>query len=84
VRGKIIQSELVEEVATATAKACIAGGVITGILLTLSMIFPPIAVLWQCRSDALKLWQGACVVMDNAKIHCGAMVKELSKRQEQS
>ena len=23
-----------------------------------------------------KLWQGACVVMDNAKIHCGEMVKE--------
>jgi transposase len=23
-----------------------------------------------------KLWQGACVVMDNSKIHCGEMVKE--------
>ena len=23
-----------------------------------------------------KLWKGACVVMDNAKIHCGEMVKE--------
>ena len=23
-----------------------------------------------------KLWQGACAVMDNAKIHCGEMVKE--------
>ena len=23
-----------------------------------------------------KLWQGACVVMDNAKIHCGEMVKK--------
>ena len=22
-----------------------------------------------------KLWQGACVVMDNAKVHCGEMVK---------
>jgi transposase len=25
---------------------------------------------------APKLWQGACVVMDNAKIHCGEMVKK--------
>jgi transposase len=23
-----------------------------------------------------KLWKGACVVMDNAKIYCGGMVKE--------
>jgi len=23
-----------------------------------------------------KLWKGACLVMDNAKIHCGEMVKE--------
>jgi len=23
-----------------------------------------------------KLWKGACVVMDSAKIHCGEMVKE--------
>ena len=23
-----------------------------------------------------KLWKGACVVMDNAKIYCGEMVKE--------
>ncbi|WP_445249330.1 hypothetical protein [Microcoleus sp. OTE_8_concoct_300] len=45
VEGKITQSELVEEVATATAKAGIAGGVVTGILLTLCMIFPPIAAL---------------------------------------
>src|SRR4028119_2066632 len=52
VEGKITQSELVEEVATATAKAGIAGGVITGFLLTLCMIFPPIAALWRCRSDA--------------------------------
>lgn len=43
VEGKITQSELVEQVAAATAKAGIAGGVITGILLTLCMIFPPIA-----------------------------------------
>lgn len=43
VEGKITQSELVEKVATATAKAGIAGGIITGILLTLCMIFPPIA-----------------------------------------
>jgi hypothetical protein len=41
VEGKITQSELVEQVATATAQAGIAGGVITGILLTLCMIFPP-------------------------------------------
>ena len=45
VEGKITHSELVEEVATATAQAGIAGGVITGILLTLCMIFPPIAGL---------------------------------------
>ena len=45
VEGKITQSELVEKVATATAQAGIAGGVITGILLTLCMIFPPIAAL---------------------------------------
>ncbi|MDQ2096996.1 MAG: hypothetical protein QQW96_05040 [Tychonema bourrellyi B0820] len=45
VEGKITQSELVEQVATATAKAGIAGGVITAILLTLCMIFPPIAAL---------------------------------------
>ena len=40
VEDKITQSELVQQVATA-AKAGIAGGVITGILLTLCMIFPP-------------------------------------------
>jgi nitric oxide reductase large subunit len=45
VEGKITQSELVEEVATASAKAGIAGGVITGILLTLCMIFSAIAAL---------------------------------------
>lgn len=45
VEGKITQSELVEKVATATAKAGIAGGAITAILLTLCMIFPPIAAL---------------------------------------
>ncbi|MFM6396734.1 MAG: hypothetical protein ACKPFF_08620, partial [Planktothrix sp.] len=39
------QSELVQKVTTATAKAGIAGGVITGILLTICMIFPPIAQL---------------------------------------
>ena len=44
VEDKITQSELVQQVATA-AKAGIAGGVITGILLTLCMIFPPIAGL---------------------------------------
>lgn len=45
VEGKITQSELVEKVATATAQAGIAGGAITAILLTLCMIFPPIAGL---------------------------------------
>lgn len=45
VEGKITQSELVEKVATATAQAGIAGGIITAILLTLCMIFPPIAAL---------------------------------------
>ncbi len=45
VEGKITQSELVEQVATATAQAGIAGGAITAILLTLCMIFPPIAAL---------------------------------------
>lgn len=45
VEGKITQSELVEKVATSTAQAGIAGGVITAILLTLCMIFPPIAAL---------------------------------------
>ncbi|MFM6194248.1 MAG: hypothetical protein ACKPEN_06495 [Planktothrix sp.] len=43
--AKITQSELVQKVTTATAKAGIAGGVITGILLTICMIFPPIAQL---------------------------------------
>ena len=28
------------------------------------------------RELVLKLWKGACVVMDNAKIYCGEMVKE--------
>lgn len=45
VEGKITQSELVQKVATATATAGIAGGVMTGILLTICMIFPPIATL---------------------------------------
>lgn len=45
VEGKITQSELVQQVATATAKAGIAGGVVTGILLILCMIFPPISAL---------------------------------------
>lgn len=45
VEGKITRSELVEKVATATAKAGIAGGAITGILLTLSMLFPQIAAV---------------------------------------
>ncbi|MDF0551556.1 hypothetical protein [Kamptonema sp. UHCC 0994] len=45
VEGKITQSELVQKVATATATAGIAGGVMTGILLTVCMIFPPIAAL---------------------------------------
>jgi hypothetical protein len=45
VEGKITQSEFVQKVTIATAKAGIAGGVITGILLTICMIFPPIAQL---------------------------------------
>jgi len=45
VEGKITQSELIQKVATATTKAGIAGGVITAILLTICMIFPPIAEL---------------------------------------
>jgi hypothetical protein len=43
VEGKITQSQLIEQVAADTAKAGIAGGAITGILLALCMIFPPIA-----------------------------------------
>ncbi len=43
--GKITQDELIREVAIATAKAGIAGGVITGILISICMIFPPIAAL---------------------------------------
>ncbi|MCU0547297.1 MAG: hypothetical protein MUE44_34920 [Oscillatoriaceae cyanobacterium Prado104] len=43
VEGKITQSQLVEQVGTATAKAGIASGAITGILLTVCMLFPPIA-----------------------------------------
>jgi hypothetical protein len=43
VEGKITQSELVEQVASATAKAGIAGAAITGILLVLCTLFPPIA-----------------------------------------
>lgn len=45
VEGKITKSELVKKVATSTAKAGIAGGVITAILLTVCMIFPSIATL---------------------------------------
>lgn len=43
--GKITQDELIREVAIATAKAGVAGGVITGILMSVCMIFPPIAAL---------------------------------------
>lgn len=43
VEGKITQSELVEKVASDTAKAGIAGAVVTGILLALCTLFPPIA-----------------------------------------
>ncbi|WP_254174734.1 hypothetical protein [Planktothrix pseudagardhii] len=45
VEGKITQSDLIQNVATATATAGITGGVMTGILLTICMIFPPIATL---------------------------------------
>lgn len=43
--GKITQDELIREVTIATAKAGVAGGVITGILMSICMIFPPIAAL---------------------------------------
>ena len=43
--GKITQEELIRKVAVATAKAGIAGGVITAILMCICMIFPPIAAL---------------------------------------
>lgn len=45
VEGKITQSDLIQNVVTATATAGITGGVMTGILLTICMIFPPIATL---------------------------------------
>jgi hypothetical protein len=43
--GKITQDGLIRNVAVATAKAGLAGGVITGILMCICMIFPPIAAL---------------------------------------
>ena len=43
--GKITQEDLMREVTIATAKAGVAGGVITGILISICMIFPPIAAL---------------------------------------
>lgn len=43
--GKITQDELIQEVAIATAKAGVAGGVVTGILMSICLIFPPIAAL---------------------------------------
>ena len=43
--GKITQDDLIREVAITTAKAGVAGGVITGILMSICMIFPPIAAL---------------------------------------
>ncbi|HEY9867190.1 MAG TPA: hypothetical protein V6D21_23645 [Candidatus Obscuribacterales bacterium] len=55
VEGKITKSEFVQKVATSTAKAAIAGGVITAILLTLCMIFPPIATLLGAASIPLAL-----------------------------
>jgi hypothetical protein len=55
VEGKITQSELVEKVATSTAQAGIAGGVITAILLTLCMIFPPIAALLSATTIPLAI-----------------------------
>ncbi|OCR02280.1 hypothetical protein BCD67_19970 [Oscillatoriales cyanobacterium USR001] len=45
VEGKITQPELVQKVAIATTTSGIAGGIMTGILLTICMIFPPIAAL---------------------------------------
>ncbi|MEP0769207.1 hypothetical protein [Coleofasciculus sp. FACHB-SPT36] len=43
--GKITQDELIRNVAVATAKAGLAGGVVTAILMVICMIFPPIAAL---------------------------------------
>jgi len=43
--GKITQDDLIREVTIATAKAGVAGGVITGIMMSICMIFPPIAAL---------------------------------------
>ncbi|MEW6498827.1 MAG: hypothetical protein AB1589_40955 [Cyanobacteriota bacterium] len=43
--GKMTQNELIREVAIATAKAGVTGGVITGILMSICLIFPPIAAL---------------------------------------
>jgi hypothetical protein len=43
--GKITQDELIRNVADATAKAGVTGGVITGILIVICMIFPPIAAV---------------------------------------
>jgi hypothetical protein len=43
--GKITQDELIREVTIAIAKAGVAGGVITGILMSICLIFPPIAAL---------------------------------------
>ncbi len=45
IEGKITPQELSERVALATAQAGISGGVITGILVTICMLFPPIAAL---------------------------------------
>lgn len=43
--GKVTQDELIQEVAIATAKAGVAGGVVTAILMSICLIFPPIAAL---------------------------------------
>lgn len=44
--GKITQDELIREVTIATVKAGVTGGVITGIMMSICMIFPPIAALF--------------------------------------
>ncbi|HLP90303.1 MAG TPA: hypothetical protein VK184_17170 [Nostocaceae cyanobacterium] len=43
--GKIKREEFIKKVSFETAQAGLAGGVITGILLTICMIFPPIAAI---------------------------------------
>jgi hypothetical protein len=55
VEGKITQRELVQKVTAATAEAGIAGGVITGILLAICMIFPPLSAVLGAAAIPLAL-----------------------------